>query len=62
MIKLDVQPYCHECAGFMPFCDRSVEYESEGRVYYRSDTVITCKYKKRCEQMIKYLEKHKDKH
>lgn len=59
-IKLEVQEYCSECWDFTPDVikpERIVlhnEYDAE--VYStQTDTIVRCKYAKRCENIKKYL-------
>lgn len=66
MIRIDVQPYCDCCLDFTP------DVEPPERLYYSSydggqeyestsDTVIRCKYRKRCANMVRYLQKQMEK-
>lgn len=51
-IKLEVQPYCSEC------CDFEADVTKPERVTAtvgRTDTIIKCKYAKRCEAIKRYL-------
>ena len=65
MIRVDVQPYCNCCIDFTP------DLKTPERVYYSSpdgaceyeqvsDMVVRCKYRKRCENMVRYLQKQID--
>ena len=61
MIKLDVRPYCECCPDF------TAEVEGPNRVYvgdeyiHESDTIVHCKYRRRCEAMVRYLQKQMEK-
>lgn len=59
MIKLDVEEYCQQCLDFSPDVTKPerlefVGYDSTKTVY--SDTIIQCKYRKRCSGITRYLE------
>ena len=56
MIKLDVQPYCDVCPDFTPDVDSPVRYYSDHEIR-SSDTIVRCKYRRRCEAMVRYLQK-----
>lgn len=69
MIKLEVEPYCHECPDFDPDLQRpeqEVLYSREpgsGRPtsYVRiSDTIVRCKYRIRCQKIQEYLGNQKN--
>ena len=60
MIRVDVQPYCDVCPDFTPDVDGPVKYYSD-QMICSSDTVIRCKYRKRCEAMVRYLQKQMEK-
>lgn len=54
MITLDVKEYCHNCPGFEPSVTRNEMFDSgHGAV----ETVVRCKYRGRCESMVRYLKK-----
>ena len=56
MIRLDVQPYCHECDAFEPVkVDGGKAYEYETIVVI--DCFIRCRYAKRCAALVRYLER-----
>lgn len=65
MIRIDVQPYCQDCLDFTPELEPAVSYYADFEEYSRSDTIIRCAKKKRCEGLVRYLrkqlEKEKDK-
>lgn len=66
MIRLDVQPYCDVCPDFTP------DVKMPDKIYYSTpdgvqgyeqsgDTVVRCKYRRRCEAMVRYLQKQMEK-
>lgn len=61
MIRLDIQPYCDSCMDFTPDTEAPVRNYAGSRFVYQSDTIVRCKYRKRCENMIKYLQKQMEK-
>lgn len=68
MIRLDIQPYCGSCCDFDPDVTkptRSTFATSIKEVeVIQSDTIVRCKYAKRCESIKRYLEQQSkgDKH
>lgn len=59
-IKLEVQPYCSECCDFeadvtKPERVTAVVYGINEPTVGRTDTIIRCKYAKRCEAIKRYL-------
>lgn len=57
MIRLDVQPYCSECFDFDPDVKRPEKFQIEYQnIYISSDTVIRCRYAKRCESIKRFLD------
>ena len=60
MIRVDVKEYCHQCLDFHPDVIPPVNNWSARDDDERTtvgDTVIKCKYRKRCSGMMRYLEK-----
>ena len=63
MIRVDVEDYCHACLDFTPDVIKPERYSAstappdstEVFVYY-TDTVVQCKYRKRCAGIKRYLE------
>lgn len=52
MIRIDVEGYCHECLDFeadVTKPQRNLETNTWG------DTVVQCKYRKRCSGIRRYL-------
>lgn len=66
MITLDVKPYCQSCLDFEPDVEKPEKLygespNGESIEYIISDTVIRCRYRKRCEAIKRYLDKQKEK-
>lgn len=57
MIRLDIQPYCDCCCDFEPDVAKPEKYRDSGLNVYQTDTVVRCKYAKRCESIKRYLER-----
>lgn len=57
MIVLEVQNYCHSCSDFEPDVDKPEKYYANGDEIIMTDTVVRCKYCKRCENLKRYLER-----
>lgn len=57
MIRIDIQPYCDDCLDFTPDVDSPVSYDADRRIVRQSDTIIHCKYRNRCKNMVRYLQK-----
>lgn len=62
MIKLDVEPYCHECPDFEPVKEgpettvfRSEPNDGMSKIIEMNDTVVRCKYQSRCRTISDYL-------
>lgn len=55
MIRVDVEEYCQQCLDFSPEVIKPIRVSaSDGKVTF-TDTVIQCKYRKRCCGMMRYL-------
>lgn len=59
-IRLEVQEYCSECWDFTPDVikpERTVLYgdDNVAGCSIQTDTIVRCKYAKRCENIKKYL-------
>lgn len=61
MIRLEVEPYCHNCPGFEADVKRPDKIYGAGDVIELGDTIVRCVFRKRCSVMMQYLEKQKDK-
>ena len=57
MIKLEVEDYCQECQGFEPDVDASDFYNPLNQNENIRDTIVRCRYRKRCANMVRYLER-----
>lgn len=63
MIRLEVQEYCHACSDFEPDVEKPEKYYSGTAMSFflgseeviMTDTVVRCKYRKRCENLKRYL-------
>lgn len=65
-IRLEVQPYCESCCDFEVDIikpEKVTVYGADGPqdiAVYHTDTIIRCRYNKRCEAIKRYLEKRKE--
>lgn len=58
MIELMVEDYCHDCDGFEPKVEDSENYVvNESGLPVMGDKLIFCRYRKRCANMARYLER-----
>ena len=61
MIRVDVHEYCAECSDFEAAVTKPEKLEVLGMngefEILKSDTVIRCRYSRRCETIKRYLEK-----
>ena len=56
MIKLSVEEYCHQCMDFVPDVTEPERHFIAGSdEIIQSDTIVQCKYRRRCEAIKKYL-------
>ncbi len=58
MIKLEVKDYCQSCPGFEANITKNDVYHE---ISSGHDTIIRCKYRTRCESMVRYLRKEQEK-
>lgn len=56
MIKLDVEEYCQECLDFCPDVIKPERVIALGTDAHYTDTIIQCKYRKRCAGIKRFLE------
>lgn len=56
MINIEVEGYCHQCLDFHPDVTPPERLYSGNDVVHQSDTIIRCKYRKRCAGIKRYLE------
>lgn len=66
MIRLDIQKYCEACCDFEPNVikpERDFIGRDDGSkiVCTQTDTIVRCKYAKRCEAIKRYLENNSTK-
>lgn len=62
-IRLEVKEYCADCLDFeadVTKPERTVLYGGGEAMMVQSDTVIRCKYARKCEAIKRYLEKQKE--
>ena len=61
MIRLDISEYCNDCCDFNPDVtkpERQFFYTCDTPMTnVQSDTIVRCKYAKRCESIKRYLER-----
>jgi hypothetical protein len=55
MIRVDVEEYCHECLDFNPDVSKAERVTLGDEMSY-TDTIIRCKYRKRCCGIRRFLE------
>lgn len=56
MIRLEVEPYCQQCLDFSPDVTKPDRLEfGDGTCVY-TDTIVKCKYRKRCAGIKRFLE------
>lgn len=56
MIRLEVQEYCHDCSDFEPDVENPEKcYYLGSKEFIMTDTVVRCRYRKRCENLKRYL-------
>lgn len=56
MIRVDVEEYCHQCMDFHPDVIPPVRcIGNDDKSVTQTDTVIQCKYRKRCASIERYL-------
>ena len=56
MIRIDVKEYCPSCMDFNPDVIKPEKiYGGDGNFIW-SDTIVQCKYRKRCAAIKRYLE------
>lgn len=57
MIRVDVEGYCQQCLDFTPdVIEPKREFSIEVGEVVLTDTIIKCKYRKRCAGIKRYLE------
>lgn len=56
MIQLVVEDYCQQCLDFTPDVTKPERINRSNESFGYSDTIVKCKYHKRCEAIRRYLE------
>ena len=57
MIRISVEDYCHKCLEFTPdMIDPTRTFSIDGEEVFQTDTLIKCKHRKRCANIVRYLE------
>ena len=56
MIRLVVEDYCQECLDFSPDLIKPERTRTEDGQLSYTDTIVQCKYHKRCSAIKRYLE------
>lgn len=60
MIKIEVEGYCQQCLDFTPdVVEPTRAFYTDGTggsIVLQSDTLVKCKYRKRCAGIKRYLE------
>ena len=61
MIRLDISGYCSDCCDFEPDVTKPVRStlatNLNENTTVQTDTVVRCKYARRCESIKRYLER-----
>lgn len=61
MIRLDISEYCNDCCDFNPDVTKPerllIRADDTDAINAQSDTIVRCKYAKRCESIKRYLER-----
>lgn len=57
MIRLEIEPYCHDCPEFKADVEEPENYYADFRFYEKfGDTVIRCENRNVCGRIKAYLE------
>jgi hypothetical protein len=56
MIRINVEEYCHQCLDFTPDVIEPTKTYVGNEEIILSDTIVQCKYRKRCSNMFRFLE------
>lgn len=56
MIELYVVDYCQDCREFEPDIEKT-DFSTWGGTPMKHDTLIFCKHRYRCNDMVEYLER-----
>ena len=56
MIKLELKDYCHNCIGFeADVKSPSLLFGAGDKLIDYTDTIIRCKHRERCANVVKYV-------
>ena len=55
MIELKVEGYCQTCLDFTPDVIRPERVRAAGEDLFLTNTIVQCEYRKRCENIRRYL-------
>lgn len=55
MIKVDVEDYCQSCLDFESDVTKPEKFHYDHGEIIMGDTVVQCKYRKRCAGLVRYL-------
>ena len=61
MIKIEVQPYCDACLDFTPDVEYPQVFHADLEEYIFTDTVVRCRFRKRCSGICRYLKRELNK-
>ena len=56
MIRINVEEYCHQCLDFEADVTKPVRTVNDNDEHIQTDTIVQCKYRKRCEAIKRYLQ------
>lgn len=56
MIRVDVEDYCQTCMDFTPEVNKPEKLYCGAGEFTLGDTIIKCKYRKRCAGIKRFLE------
>lgn len=56
-IKLEVEDYCHQCSDFCSETSTAQRIAGADDKHVVADTIVRCKYRKRCASLMRYLER-----
>ena len=59
-IRLEVEEYCHECMDFTADVTNPQRVRNGSGELTMSDTIVQCKYRKRCHNIKEYLERKQE--
>lgn len=56
MIRINVEEYCHQCLDFEADVTKPVRSVNDDGKHVQTDTIVQCKYRKRCNGIRRFLE------